>query len=317
MVNQKPTRRERLFQPRAAILQALLLLWVATILSTLCFAQSGDTLSSPAPATVDSEDFYSIYDYDTPPRGWYEPNVWVTYVPESRNGIWHFNSMRPREGLTAYTTEVEYGITDHLSLSMYTDFMNAHGRDDEYIAADGTVAARASGMRFTQGRVEARYRLAEPGAHFFDVAAYAEYYFPCKSFSTGQELETRLILEKNFAHLRLDLNPTLSYSTTGAGARAVPNMNFNTGVYYERNRWLKPGIEYYSGYSALDNIPAFKHQQHLIFPTTTFAFTHNFEWQLGVGFGLTPQSDQLTIKTIVTYQFQGRGPSHFLGRRVR
>ncbi len=299
------------------MLRSLLFLFVAAMLPSFAPAQSVNTPTPAAPATVDSEDFYSIYDYDTPPRGWYEPNVWVTYIPESRNGIWHFNAARPREGLTAYTTEVEYGITDHLSLSMYTDFMNAHGREDDYVATQGTMPARASGMRFTQGRVEARYRLAKPGAHFFDVAAYAEYYVPCNNFSTGQELETRLILEKNFSHLRLDLNPTLSYSTTGEGARAVPNLNFNSGIYYERNRWLQPGVEYYSGYSVIDNIPEFKHQQHLLFPTTTFAFSRNFEWQLGVGFGLTPQSDQLTIKTIVTYQFQGRGPSHFLSRRVR
>src|ERR1700676_10857 len=134
---------------------------------------TGTSGSSTSDAAVDSEDFYSIYDYETPPRGWYEPNLWVTYVPESRNGFWHFNTSRPREGLTAYTSEIEYGITDHFSLSTYADFMDAHGSENYPVFLGGPPA---SGLQFTQARVEARYRFAEPRAHFFDVAVYAEYY---------------------------------------------------------------------------------------------------------------------------------------------
>lgn len=263
---------------------------------------TGTSGSSTSDAAVDSEDFYSIYEYETPKRGWFEPNIWMTYIPETRNGFWHFNTSRPREGLTAYTTEIEYGITDHLSVSTYADLMVAHGSEN-YLSYNG--GPRATGLQFTQGRVEVRYRFAEPGAHFFDMAAYAEYYLPRKSFSTSQELESRLILERNFKDFRLDLNPTLAFSTTGEDASSIPSLDFNCGIYSERVPHFEPGIEYYSSYSALNNVPPTNLQQHLIFPTMNFPIK-NFEWQVGVGFGLTPHSDQLTLKTIVSYQFAGK-----------
>ena len=284
---------------------SLCLLTAAILLAATFHAQAqttGTTASSTPDAAVDSEDFYSIYDYETPKRGWFEPNLWMTYIPETRNGFWHFNTSRPREGLTAYTTEIEYGVTDHFSVSTYADLMVAHGSEN-YLAYYG--GPHSSGLQFTQARVEGRYRFAEPRTHFFDMAMYAEYYFPRKSFSTSQELETRLILERNFKDFRLDLNPTLAFSTTGADASGIPALDFNAGIYYERVPHFQPGIEYYSAYSALNNVPPTKLQQHLIFPTLTFPL-NNFECHVGVGFGLTPHSDQLTLKTIVSYQFDGK-----------
>lgn len=297
---------DTIFKPSMHLRARLVLLYFLT--AAILFATihthaqtTGSSGNRTSDAAVDSEDFYTIYEYETPKRGWFEPNVWVTYIPESRNGFWHFSTSRPREGLTAYTAEIEYGITDHFSLSTYTDFMNVHGSENYPVYYGGP---RASGLEFTQGRVEARYRFAEPKAHFFDVAGYLEYYFPRRSFSTSQELETRLILERNFRDFRLDLNPTLAFSTTGADASGIPGLDFNAGIYYERVPHFEPGIEYYSSYSSLNNVPPARLQQHLIFPTVTFPL-QNLEWQVGVGFGLTPHSDQLTVKTIVSYQFDG------------
>jgi hypothetical protein len=301
--------------PRRALLCSNSLgLLTAAILLAIAFqthAQTTGSSGSPTPdAAVDSEDFYTIYEYETPRRGWFEPNLLMTYIPESRNGFWDFNTSRPREGLTAYTTEIEYGVTDHFSLSTYVDLMAAHGSEDYLSYPDGP---RATGLEFTQARVEARYRFAEPRAHFFDVAGYIEYYFPRKSFSTSQELETRLILERNFRDFRLDMNPTLAFSTTGGEASAIPALDFNAGIYYERVPHFEPGVEYYSAYSSLNKVPPTKLQQDLIFPTIAFP-VKNLEWQIGVGFGLTPHSDQLTLKTIVSYQFDGKRLSRLFGR---
>ncbi len=61
----------------------------------------------------------------------------------------------------AHSVEIEYGLTDHLSVSGYADFEDP----------------RAYSPQFTEGRVEARYHFANAHEHFFDTAVYAEYVF--------------------------------------------------------------------------------------------------------------------------------------------
>ena len=279
------------------VLLSLLLFGIAV---RSCPAQTIEPAQVESSHGVDSEDFYRVYDYETPDRGWFEPNIWTTYIPESRGDYGAFSKTWEREDLSAYTVEVEYGLTDRLSLSTYVDFINAHGEN----GAPGT------GMRFTQGRIEARYRFSQPQAHFFDTAVYAEYHLPAKSYSDSQELETKLILEKNFKSFRLDLNPALSFLTTGNGRGTAPSANLDTGLYYKRSATLQPGLEYYSGFGALDSIAPLSLQQHLLFATADLNLHRGWTLQVGVGYGLTHQSDRMTLKSILSYEFNGLGRHH-------
>ena len=274
---------------------AFLLLLISIGAAATSPAQSKNSEYTTPANAVDSEDFYRVYDYDTPAKGWFEPNFWITYVPSSRGDYGAFYKTWDREHLTAYTTELEYGVTDHFSLSAYVDFINAQGEN----------GAAGTGLRFTQGRIEARYRFSKPKAHFFDTAAYLEYHLPAKSYADSQEMETRVILERNFKNLRLDLNPSLSFYTTGSERGNAPTANFNTGIYYERNAKVQPGAEYYAGYGELGNIPSLRYQQHLVFGTTDFNLHRGLTLQFGIGYGLTHHSDRVTVKSILSYEFNG------------
>ncbi len=47
------------------------------------------------------------------------------------------------------------------------------------------------------------------GKYFFDTAIYVEYYIPKKEYKDYEELEIRLIFEKDFGNFRLDINPMI------------------------------------------------------------------------------------------------------------
>jgi hypothetical protein len=62
------------------------------------------------------------------------------------------------------------------------------------------------------------------------------------------------------------------------------------------------GLEYYADFGKIGNFAALADQQHTLFAVTDFKLGV-FDVNFGVGYGLTPASDRLVIKTIVGYAF--------------
>jgi hypothetical protein len=234
-----------------------------------------------AAAARAQEDFYRVYQYETPLKGWLEPTAWTTYVDRSDLAT---SEGEPREGLWAHSAELEYGVTDHLSLAGYADF----------------EAPGGSGAEYTRARVEARYHFATAYEHFFDTAVYAEYYFPRSLKNDTQELETRLILQKDLEDFRLDVNPVVSFPIRGADSGKNPDASLDVGFYWRRYLAAQPGIEWYGDFG---EIGKWTDKRQVVFSTVDLRPTRNLVWQLGVGFGLTHDSDKLIAKSILYYEF--------------
>jgi hypothetical protein len=66
------------------------------------------------------------------------------------------------------------------------------------------------------------------------------------------------------------------------------------------------GAEYYANYGKISNFPPLQQQQQLLFAVTDFK-AGVFDIDLGLGFGLTPGSDQLIGKIIIGYAFPAPG----------
>jgi hypothetical protein len=68
------------------------------------------------------------------------------------------------------------------------------------------------------------------------------------------------------------------------------------------DRDLFVGLEYYSDFGKIGDFPKLADQQHTLFAVTDFKLGV-LDVDFGVGFGLTPASDRLVIKTILGYAF--------------
>lgn len=126
--------------------------------------------------------------------------MWITVVADSKQPYNSFNA-KTRDRLVAHGVELEYGVADRLSLGGYLDFEDARGQP----------------LRFTEGRIEARYRVANRQDLFVNPGLYLEYYVPRKG-GGEQELEVRFIADKDLNDFRLAANPRLEFETTGPDA---------------------------------------------------------------------------------------------------
>jgi hypothetical protein len=75
------------------------------------------------------------------------------------------------------------------------------------------------------------------------------------------------------------------------------------------------GLEYYSDLGQIGNFAKLADQQHTLFAVTDFKLG-DFGVNFGVGYGLTPASDRLVIKTIIGYAFPVPGANPGAGERT-
>ena len=68
------------------------------------------------------------------------------------------------------------------------------------------------------------------------------------------------------------------------------------------------GLEYYADFGEIGRFGKVSDQQHTLFAVTDFKLGV-FDINLGIGYGLTPSSDRLVVKTIVGYAFPAPGGS--------
>lgn len=254
----------------------------------ICFGQTAQGHQ------IERANFYRVYQYETPEMGWLYPTLRTTYI--ASNGA--NEPFHTPHALTAWSAGSEYGITDRLSLAAYFDVQDLHG----------------DGPKFTQSRIETRYRFGDAYDLPVNLAVYGGYYFPSKSFNRSQGLELRLIVEKDHQNFRFDLNPKLNISTTGPRAGSGPRLGFDAAVAWRRFFRAQPALEYYSNYGAISPSTGGKDIEQLLFPTIDFRLGHNLDWRVGAGIGLNADaSDLILVKSSLTYEFQGISSRRLLG----
>jgi hypothetical protein len=236
------------------------------------------------------ESFYRVYQFETPLRGHLELTNWTTYIAKSSESYDHFEKGLSRDQLLATSIEAEYGVSDHFVLAGYADF----------------DAPQDYHFNYVQSRIEARYRFGERYDNFVNTAVYVEYYFPNQSYSNSQELEARLILDKDIEDFRVVVNPTVSKYVNGDEDQTW-QAAVSAGLYYRRGKVIQPGIEYY------DN---FHEKTAELFPTVDVNIGGSVVWNLGVGFGLHESSDDLILKSILQVDLQAIRPSKFMRHKL-
>ena len=147
-------------------------------------------------AFADESPFGDIYTTDTLPKGGKEIEQWLTY--EHGRPFETFNHLAGR-------TEIEYGVTDRLQVSLYANYdwyKNTPHSDEADTGPEDFV-------RFTGVSGEVIYRITDPYTHPVGFALYLE---PLIG-KDKREIEVKALLQKNFLDDRLVLvvNGVLEY----------------------------------------------------------------------------------------------------------
>jgi len=117
-------------------------------------------------------------------------------------------------------------------------------------------------------------------------------------------LELRPIIDKELGKWYLAFNPTLEKSLKGLNKNSGFEFAPNVKVSYNVNKKVGIGIEYYGGVGPVGNFDPKKDQEHQFFPAIDLYTSPNWEFNMGVGVGVTRSSEHLIAKVIVGRRFE-------------
>lgn len=118
--------------------------------------------------------------------------------------------------------------------------------------------------------------------------------------------EIRPIIDKQLGKFYMGFNPTFDKSFHGpsknSGYEFAPNVKFA----YDVSKKVALGLEYYGAYGPYRHWSPLREQQQAFLPAIDVDFGKNWEFNLGVGIGVTASTDHLLVKMIVGYRFNNK-----------
>jgi hypothetical protein len=221
-------------------------------------------LAVPSAARADRKSFTHTYEYATTPEGQTEIELWHTELRDS----WKASSAERFEG----KIEVEYGLTDHWDIAMYTIFQ-------QVASSDPSVA---SALSLDAVHLESRYKIAQRGELPVDTELYLEL---AKDFGASvYEIESKLILARDFDRVTAALN-VIDEATIGHDVPGGENeIGYAFGLTYEVTPRVRIGAETWGMHgSAGTRISAG--------PALSFAASSKFWLAMTAGFGIQTQPE--------------------------
>jgi hypothetical protein len=115
--------------------------------------------------------------------------------------------------------------------------------------------------------------------------------------------EIRPIVDKDLGKWYLSFNPTLERSFHGPAVHDGVSFSPNFKAAYSVAKRIDLGLEYYGGLGPLSRFDPFRDQQQQFIPTIDVDFGPSWEFNFGVGLGVTHTTDHLLVKMIVGRRF--------------
>jgi hypothetical protein len=118
--------------------------------------------------------------------------------------------------------------------------------------------------------------------------------------------EIRPIIDKKAGKWYLAFNPAIDKSFRGPEQKRGYEFSPNVKIGYDVFKRLSAGVEYYGAYGPITGFDPLRDQQQQILPDVDIDFGKNWEFNFGVGVGVTGSTDHLLIKAILGYRFNNK-----------
>jgi hypothetical protein len=182
------------------------------------------------------------------------------------------------------TVEITHGFSEWLEIGLYVF----------------TSAQSGTGWQWVGDHI--RPRLSAPARWHWPVGVSLsqEIGYQRRAYSEDSwTWEIRPIVDKRFGPLYLSLNPVLDRALKGPGAGAGFGFSPNAQLTVDVSPKVTAALEYYGGFGALRALAPLDQSTQQITPAVDLNFGEGWEFNLGVGVGLTPATDRLLVKMIV------------------
>ena len=202
------------------------------------------------------------------------------------------DGMLPTNHSMHETLELTQGINDWAEVGFYV-FSS--------IQPDG-------GWQWVGDHIRPRVRAPESWKLPVGLSLSAEIGYQQRSFSVDTwTLELRPIIDKQWERWYVSINPVLDRAITGDSVKNGFEFSPAAKISYSVTPKVAIGLEYYGALGPVTNFDRGRDQQHQLFPVIDLDLGPKWEFNFGVGFGLTPSTDRLIVKMILGYRFDWGG----------
>jgi hypothetical protein len=251
---------------------------VAAIIVTL----AGCGLCSTASAQGAYE--IQVYPSELVPRAHTMFEVHTNFTPLGQRNPG--DGTQPTDDTLHETLEITHGFSEWFEVGGYLFTSARAGQGWQFVGSH--IRPRIS--------IPARYKLPV-GISLSQEFGFEERYFSPERWTW----EIRPIIDQQLGRLYWSVNPALERAIGGPGPNSfdfAPAAKVSCDV----TRKVAAGVEYYADFGRLAHFSSLQQQQHQVFPTVDLNLSPNFEFNAGVGVGITNAGDRLVVKVIVGYR---------------
>ncbi len=168
-----------------------------------------------------------------------------------------------------------------------------------------TSAGPGQGYKWVGDHIRPRVRVPESWRWPVGVSLSTEIGYQRPIFSTDTwTWEIRPIIDKQLGRYYLAFNPALERSFHGASVHEGVGFAPSFKLGYGFTKKLSAGFEYYGSVGSLTGFNPFNIEQQQFFPSIDYDFGPAWEFNFGVGVGVTHSTDHLILKMIVGRRFR-------------
>ena len=186
------------------------------------------------------------------------------------------------------TLEITHGFADWLEVGFYVF----------------TSAQSGTGWQWVGDHI--RPRISAPARWHWPVGVSLsqEIGYQRRAYSSDTwTWEIRPIVDRQFGPVYVSLNPTLDRSLRGANAGEGFEFSPNAQINVDLTPRVNAALEYYGGFG---DFPPLGQTAQQLFPAVNLDFGPDWEFNLGLGVGLTSATDRLLLKVIFGRRLGGR-----------
>jgi len=194
----------------------------------------------------------------------------------------------PTEHQIHETLEITHGVTDWFEIGFYV-----------FTSADTRV-----GYQWVGDHIRPRVAVPESWKWPVGVSLSAEFGYQRAVYSPDTfTLELRPIVDKTLGRWYLCFNPVLDRSFHGPSVSEGVTFSPNVKVGYDVTKAVNAGFEYYGAVGPVTGFDPLQQQQQQIFAVTDLNVSPKWEFNFGVGVGLTGATDHILVKMILGRRF--------------
>ena len=189
-------------------------------------------------------------------------------------------------------TEFAYGLTDRLEAAVEFQFARVPGLGWQGAGQSLRLRGQFPTDPISPTKLGWWLELERHRSPLFDGAAH--------------ELGLRLLYERDFGPFTLLLDPAFEKVLSGPERHLGLEFAYSAAVQFRHTRRLSYGLEFYGATGLINDRDPLADQQHYLVPTLWGKLPGGREYNVGLGWGLTSNSDRVLIK--FTLEFE-----HYLG----